>query len=347
MKKIRSVLIVIATLSAFSFNGMHAALACKKKSSPLRIVEMISDTATGMSEDIVLPHRASQDSPIHQAVKIGDTDEFTTLLATIQSDPHFIAACELLNAVAHNNYDYVTELLEREAGRVNPNGFAFESEQTIGDAWAVWLYRSGNGHKTTMYKKNYLTQSMLLTAIINGQPNGALLEHGFFVPLCVAAFLGNTRMITLLLNHGASVNACCPSGKTPLMAAALGGNPEAVLALLKAKADIAQTDFYGNTALMYAAQGARETEGVYENKKAGANARAKEDATFRTNVFKELLAHGANPADTNFAGQTAMHMLVKIQPALLMYWIQLNPRNIMNYGLITPEIDEKLRKIFD
>ncbi len=57
-------------------------------------------------------------------------------------------------------------------------------------------------------------------------------------PLCLAAYLNNEEIITLLIQHGAKVNTCAGNGSTPLMFAAHNGCIEAIELLVKRKADL-------------------------------------------------------------------------------------------------------------
>jgi hypothetical protein len=71
-------------------------------------------------------------------------------------------------------------------------------------------------------------------------------------PLHKAAYIGDEKLVVLLLAHGADVNARDTGGGTPLMDAARHGHAEAVEALLKGGTDVHMHDSEGHTALFYA-----------------------------------------------------------------------------------------------
>ncbi len=71
--------------------------------------------------------------------------------------------------------------------------------------------------------------------------------------LCAAADKGATKLISYLVNHGATVDIRDYSKKTPLRIAARKGSLAAVTELVNAKADLNATDNQGRTPLMGAA----------------------------------------------------------------------------------------------
>jgi ankyrin repeat protein len=96
-----------------------------------------------------------------------------------------------------------------------------------------------------------------------GQAFDLLIEAGAKVQgnpesLCLAAELGDERIVSYLLDHGAVIDASGYWG-TPLVMAAGIGNVSVVNLLLEKKADIAGTDVHGRTALHWAAINEDET----------------------------------------------------------------------------------------
>lgn len=71
-------------------------------------------------------------------------------------------------------------------------------------------------------------------------------------PLHWASYLGNSAAVSLLLSHGASLEARELAGQTPLHWASRKNRVDAVRALLNAGADINAIDNRGASALMYA-----------------------------------------------------------------------------------------------
>jgi ankyrin repeat protein len=86
---------------------------------------------------------------------------------------------------------------------------------------------------------------------------GARVNKPGWSPLHYAATGGHPRMIELLLQHGAQVNAHSPNDTTPLMMAAQYGTPATLTALLRAGADVNARNQQGLTALNFAQRGER------------------------------------------------------------------------------------------
>jgi ankyrin repeat protein len=145
----------------------------------------------------------------------------------------------------------------------------------------------------------------LMDAAGNGMYTCAslLLEHGADVnaddqeiegtPLMIAVFREDARMVALLVNKGANVNTRT-LGETALMVAAINEKSEIVPFLLAHGAQVnARADEDGRTALMTAAEG-------------------------RTNTVKLLLANGADVNARDNEGNTALrHAKLQGQTAIV------------------------------
>ncbi|GHM58477.1 MAG: hypothetical protein sL5_06330 [Candidatus Mesenet longicola] len=103
-------------------------------------------------------------------------------------------------------------------------------------------------------------------------------------PLHVAAQNGYERVVALLLQHGANVNATSKDGDTPLHLAVDKGHKHIIQLLLKEKPNINSTDKDGSTPLFIAAG-----KGLYD-------------------IVNLLLVNGANVDDSNKNGYTPLHI---------------------------------------
>jgi ankyrin repeat protein len=85
-------------------------------------------------------------------------------------------------------------------------------------------------------------------------PNGtAGSSENQFMPIMAATALGDTNMVSLLVEKGAEVNVKNASHTTPLMFAAMNGHTEAVRLLLSYGAEVNTVNQMGRTAAMFAA----------------------------------------------------------------------------------------------
>jgi ankyrin repeat protein len=83
------------------------------------------------------------------------------------------------------------------------------------------------------------------------------INHPGWTPLHYAATNGNTKIVKMLLDESAYIDAESPNGTTPLMMAARYGSPEAVQLLINEGADIHLKNQLGLTALNFAKDGGR------------------------------------------------------------------------------------------
>lgn len=96
--------------------------------------------------------------------------------------------------------------------------------------------------------------ALVLKLLEKGEDANAADKNGS-TPLMVACRWGNTPMVRILLEHGATADAPrTPKGRTPLMVAcAYYSGPDVCGLLLKAGANVNATSDDGATALMFAA----------------------------------------------------------------------------------------------
>ena len=103
-------------------------------------------------------------------------------------------------------------------------------------------------------------ESPLMLAAVKGQldlcrqliARDADVNKPGWAPLHYAATSGNAKVVQLLLDHYAYIDAESPNGSTPLMMAAMYGSVEAVQVLLAAGADATVKNAIGLTALDFA-----------------------------------------------------------------------------------------------
>lgn len=91
---------------------------------------------------------------------------------------------------------------------------------------------------------------------------GARIDHDGWNPLLYAATGPETKIVALLLERGAKVDARSPNGSTPLMMAARYGAEGSVDLLLLSGADRSLRNDRGLTAADFARQGGREALAV-------------------------------------------------------------------------------------
>ncbi len=141
--------------------------------------------------------------------------------------------------------------------------------------------------------KHYLGNAKVANTVLHRRRKGY-----FTTPLIVAAEVGDTNAINLLLWAGADVNGTNSRGGTALlqlMAFSFGSNRySAAQYLLQEGASVGKGDRYGNTPLSYAAR-------------------------FREPGFvKLLLAHGADITSRNVNGYSVLHQVQTITNAAIL-----------------------------
>lgn len=114
--------------------------------------------------------------------------------------------------------------------------------------------------KTDVNKLNHQGESALMLAALKGQlelaekliSKGADVNKTGWTPLHYAASGSQLKMISLMLENNAYIDAESPNGTTPLMMAAMYGSQAAVVLLLQEGADPKLKNQQGLTALNFA-----------------------------------------------------------------------------------------------
>ncbi|MBH1957053.1 MAG: ankyrin repeat domain-containing protein [Burkholderiales bacterium] len=173
---------------------------------------------------------------------------------------------DFFNAVKQDNQGKVKELLLRgfdanTTGPKNQTGLYLalkEPSPKVAQVLIEW-------QKTDVNKLNAQGESALMLAALKGQlelaekliKKGADINKTGWTPLHYAASAGQTRLISLLLENNAYIDAESPNGTTPLMMAAMYGSAASVSLLLQEGADAKLKNQQGLTALEFAQRGNR------------------------------------------------------------------------------------------
>jgi ankyrin repeat protein len=189
----------------------------------------------------------SPHTPMYKALRAGDDEAVARLIAGNPSvlecrifnpfgEPDFWNDPPLCVAAYFGNTNITSQLLA--AGQpIDVRGDDQESETPLwqavrGEQPAMTVFLLGRG------------------ADVNAKGG-----RGHFAPLHLAAVSGDTNLIEIILQHGATVDIRNDHGQTPLIVAAGRGQADAVSLLLDHGADIQATSkTYGRTALHEAAE---------------------------------------------------------------------------------------------
>jgi ankyrin repeat protein len=174
---------------------------------------------------------------------------------------------DFFQALAHDNVPVVQGLLARgfDPNSVNPEGQYALVLAVRQSALGVAKVLVANP-ATQVEVRTAKDESPLMLAAIKGHldlcrqliARDADVNKTGWTPLHYAASGGNAKVVRLLLEHFAYIDAESPNGSTPLMMAALYGTTETVKALLDAGADANLKNALGLTALDFARKGQRE-----------------------------------------------------------------------------------------
>ena len=173
---------------------------------------------------------------------------------------------DFFQATQRDQVQVVSNLLSRG---FDPNTVNVNAEPAIFDAWdhgALKVLESLIRHPNTKLNvKNSHGESLLMLVCLKGNlkfsqlliERQADINHPGWTPLHYAATNGNTKIVQMLLDESAYIDAESPNGTTPLMMAARYGSPEAVQLLIKEGADIHLKNQLGLSALNFAKDGGR------------------------------------------------------------------------------------------
>jgi ankyrin repeat protein len=173
---------------------------------------------------------------------------------------------DFFEATQKDQVKVISNLLSRG---FDPNTVNLNAEPAIFDAWkheSLNVLESLIKHpKTNLNVKNNHGESLLMLVCLKGNfklaqllvERQADINHPGWTPLHYAATSGNVKIIKLLLEESAYIDAESPNGTTPLMMAARYGSTEAVQLLIQEGADIHLKNQLGLNALSFAKDGGR------------------------------------------------------------------------------------------
>ena len=113
-------------------------------------------------------------------------------------------------------------------------GESLKAAQVLWEAPGVQVDAGNDAGETPLMMAALRSEGDAAQALV---ARGAAINKDGWTPLHYAATGGNVKIIRLLLDHGAKLEARSPNGTTPLMMACRYGSEEAVNALLAAGAD--------------------------------------------------------------------------------------------------------------
>ncbi|KAG0192158.1 hypothetical protein DFQ28_010039 [Apophysomyces sp. BC1034] len=184
-------------------------------------------------------------------------------LAAVPATAHAGAADTMIKAVKFDDVDAVRKLL---AEGVDPNLVdsgdmpmlvlaAREKSEKVATLLA-------DQPRTDLEKLDRAGENAMMLASLNGEAGlvkhlidkGAEVNKPGWTPLHYAATTGQDKLVKLLLDHSAYIDAASPNGTTPLMMASRGGNITTVKLLLDEGADLALKNQLGLSAIDFAKQ---------------------------------------------------------------------------------------------
>jgi ankyrin repeat protein len=194
--------------------------------------------------------------------------KYVVLYGFISSTSFLLAGSyeDFFEATQRDQVKVISNLLSRG---FDPNTVNLNAEPAIFDAWkheSLNVLESLIKHpKTNLNVKNNHGESLLMLVCLKGNfklaqllvERQADINHPGWTPLHYAATSGNPKIIKLLLEESAYIDAESPNGTTPLMMAARYGSTEAVQLLIQEGADIHLKNQLGLNALSFAKDGGR------------------------------------------------------------------------------------------
>ena len=238
-----------------------------------------------------------------------------------------VACCGMAHAGSYE--DFFTRIIRDDAPGIaalvqrgfDPNTVSERGETGLTQAFKLDSYRAAKGlialPATQVNLANSKGETPLMLAAIKGQldiakaliARGADVNREGWTPLHYAVSVpsedgSDLKMVALLVEHHAYIDAASPNGTTPLMMAAQYGTRSAVQMLIKEGADPKVKNQQGLTATDFATRADRG-EVVQWLAQAGGAAGA---AAASTTATPGKAAVGANPAAANPKG-------VSVQPA--------------------------------
>jgi len=213
-----------------------------------------------------LAEGANPDDELNNAIVAGDIDRVRYLMGhgahvdAIDGEGH----PALVNAARYGFRSVATYLVEHKASPnlADRSGWTPLMYAAWGDDPALADMLFAHGAKLDSTDNDGLT--VLAIAAQNGKVKAAHsliaagadvnapVAKGGYTPLMLASLSGSSELVTLLIEHGAKVNATNPGGITALMIAAAGNRSSVVGLLLKSGADVNARSEDGRSALSIA-----------------------------------------------------------------------------------------------
>ncbi len=210
------------------------------------------------------------DTPLHRAVRAGDTQAVTKLLCegTKVDAPGVRGETALFVAVEYFSIEMVKLLLAHGADpNANPSGDLMTPMTRAAQNSQSWLVETPeneslqllirSGGRITPREAIILGDVATIARLCQegADPNSNWTLNDYSTNLTIAAQSGRAKVAAALIDHGANPNRPADLGITALMLAASNDHPEMVALLLARGADIGAQDQLRRTAFGWAALG--------------------------------------------------------------------------------------------